>query len=409
MTKNLLFTVFAASLGVASLLTGCADESAVLASMEPLAPSNQPIELGGMAPAMDAILTESGAKAAPAMSGTRAALVSDAAGNFTLKGMSLFCLATAQLENGRAYPIDWRQHQPSSSTQGTYSVWFHDVLADAKSVVDDYNNRFTRIHFADGVTRHYPIDNGHAYSFFAVWPRPTQLQYTATTVTGEVSFDHGRNDVVWGSADKQLAGKGTDANRLAYCAKYFRQEGKTTEIPVVNFKHATMQLCFTFQALPDEFGSIVKAQELRIAAIRVHSIPTKGRIVVASSEPGVPSGSIMCNWTDTLQLETVNIEDRTGAGRLTRNYYPTSVETAVGDSLRLPVPPENGFYSFEVDLADKAGRTYPAVIKRKLQLKPGYTFQAGHSYTVNLLIRKLGDVSMQAKMAGWIEQRGKWE
>jgi hypothetical protein len=284
---------------------------------------------------------------------TRAALLSDESGNFTLKDMSLFCLATGQLENGRDYPIDWRQRKTDGSTTGTYSVWFHDVLANAVSVVDDYNNRFTRIYFNDGVTRYYPIDNGHAYSFFAVWPRPTNLQYTATSVTGEVDFAHGRNDIVWGAADKQLSGNNTDANRLAYCAKYFRQTGKTTEIPVVNFKHATIQLCFTFQALPDEFGSIVKAQELRIAAIRVKRIPPKGRIVVASSDSNLPSGSIVCNWTDTLQFETVSIEDKAGEGRLTRDYYPTSVETAVGDSLRLPVPPENGFYTFEVDLATR--------------------------------------------------------
>lgn len=408
MTKNPLLTVLAASLTVASLLTGCAsDEAAAPDVLTHLEPGTQPIVLGGAAPEMDAVLTQSDAKAAPA--GTRAAIVSDAAGNFTLKGMSLFCLATAQLENGRAYPIDWSNRLPSGHTTGTYSVWFHDVQADAVSVVDDYNNRFTRLQFTDGVMRYYPVGNGHAYSFFAVWPRPTDMQYTATAVTGEVSFDHGRNDVVWGSADKQLQGGTAGADRLAYCAKYFRQEGKTTEIPVVNFRHATMQLCFTFQALPDELGSIAKAQELRIAAIRVHHIPTKGRIVVASSDAALPSGSIVCDWSDVSQQETVAIEDKAGTGLLTRNYYPTSVETAVGDSLRLPVPPENGYYTFEVDLADKAGRTYPAVIERKLQLKPGYTFQAGHSYTVNLLIRKLGDVTMQAKMAGWIEEHGKWE
>jgi hypothetical protein len=136
---------------------------------------------------------------------TRSTVDSDPQGNFSLKGIRIFGLATKQLRNGRNFPIDWQQRGVSSTGVNSYSVWVDNVAVNTRDSVLANGKHITMLDWADGLMRYYPIGNGHAYSFFGVYPAPQNLQYETNSIYGTIPMDYGATDVIWGVADKQLS------------------------------------------------------------------------------------------------------------------------------------------------------------------------------------------------------------
>lgn len=332
------------------------------------------------------------------------ALVNDASGVFAADNIGLFCLATAQLANGRDYPINWTDYNSDNTVPGTYSVWFQNVMINAKSAIDDYNNPHTKFTWVDGKSRYYPSGNGHAYSFYALWPAPQDLQFSKNAITSYVNLADGEMDVLWGECDKQ-SNSPTGTNTLAYCAKYFRQVGKTTEIPMLTFYHKLMAFQFAAVAGADADGSTAAAEKLKITAIRVNKVPKEGRIYIASNDGEHQAGSIVCDWNNTTKLATINVEDTTGVHKLTKNHWIPTTTTNIGQRLVVPVPPSNDYYTISVDLADANGNVYNNAISWPLTLKNGYNYEAGHTYQVKFLIYGLSNMHLQAKMSSWIEDQ----
>jgi hypothetical protein len=335
-------------------------------------------------------------------------IVNDESGMFSADSIGMFCLATARLANGRYLPIDWSKFNADNTTPGSYSVWFQNVMVDAKMAIDDYNNPYTKITWLDGITRFYPTGNGHAYSFYALWPAPKSLQFTTNAITSSVNLANGEMDVLWGECDKQ-AKSPTESDTLAYCAKYFRQDGKSTEIPMLTFHHQLMSLQFSILAGADADGNIDKAQRLRVTAIRIYKVPTEGCIYIASKDGQHQPGTIVCNWTNASKMATVEVEDATGSHQLTKEYWIPKTENYVGQKILLPVPPTSDYYQISVDLADKDGNVYPSAINWPLTLRSGYSYEPGHNYKVRFIIYGLSDIHLQAKMSTWVDEEQTFE
>lgn len=390
-------TLFFMGMMLAGMLTACSsDEAAVDTAPQQLDLTNSTVGIQ-----LNSAVNAYGQQL------TRSTVDSDPQGNFKLKGIRIFGLATKQLRNGRNFPIDWQQRGISRTGVNSYSVWVDNVEVNTRDSVLADGKHITMLDWADGLMRYYPIGNGHAYSFFGVYPAPQDLHYESNSIYGTIPMDYGATDVIWGVADRQLASP-QGADTLAYCAKYFRQTGHQQEIPSMQFKHALMRLHFTYAAGDDGTGNTEEAKKLRIVGIQVHKVPTTGKLYIASRDGQHTAGSIECEWSDPSKLATIALEDSDGVHRLEKMYWVTDGEKTVGQKIMVPVPPTNDYYTMTLQLADREGRVYEDAygMEIPITLKDGFKFQAGHSYKVALKIYPIEWLKLGAKLEGWVEDEG---
>ncbi|MBP7357784.1 MAG: fimbrillin family protein [Prevotella sp.] len=407
MNKTLLIT----GMALAALMTGCTtdttsqDSDGDSFSPTEITESKDAIQLGS---GQDAFAEGTVSSAKQFM--TRSTINSDAKGNFTLNGIHLFCLATRQLHNGLKYPIDWSIRGITSAGVQSYSVWLDDVIVNAKDTLINEKDT-TILQWADGHSRYYPIGNGHAYSFYAIYPKPQDISYASNYIYGRVDMYNGATDVIWGSADKQSSNP-TGVDTLAYCSKYFHQNGKYGECPTMTFKHALMRLHFTFVSGPDAIGNTDSAKQLRIGAVEIYKVPTTGYLYIASNDGVHKAGSVVCDWTDKTKMQTIELEDSDGVGALKKEYWVTDEQQDLGQSIMVPVPPSplNDYYEMSITLykkgylnEDGTPKAIKSIIKWPLSLKKDYTYETGKSYNVNLKVYGLQWIANSATLVPWVD------
>lgn len=411
MNKTLFFT----GLALIALMTGCStDATSQDADEETFSPAeisdskeNIQLETGNAAFAEGTVESRSTAV-------SRSTINSDEKGHFVLDGIHLFCLATRQLHNGFKYPIDWSSHGTTTTGVQSYSVWLDNVVVNAKDSIINGNDS-TVLEWADGHNRYYPIGNGHAYSFFAIYPAPQELVYTKNSIHGRIDMNYGATDIIWGAADKQMTNPSGE-DTLAYCAKYFHQPGKFGETPALKFKHALMRFHFTFTAGADAAGSTDSAKQLRIGAIEIHKVPTQGSLYIASRDGQHAAGSMVCDWNNEAKMQTIELEDVDGLHRLDKEYWVTDEVQDVGQNIMIPVPPTNDYYEISITLykkgyVDADGKSIPikSIIQWPLSLNKSLTFEAGKSYNVNLKVYGLQWMKLGATLSPWIEVNGAFD
>ena len=322
--------------------------------------------------------------------GTRASIESTEQGNFNLNGLRVFCLATRQMTNGVNYPINWTLRHYNS-----YSVWLDNVAANATIKTDEHQNPYTDISWADGTTRYYPTGNGHAYSFYGIYPAADEILYDTTHVYALMNVD-GHTDVLWGSAEDLTS-------PYAYSAKYFRQNPAAGNTAQMNFKHVFVRLKFALNAGQDANGSYDPAAKTAVQRIEVGGVPQSVFLCVADTLYRYWEGQVI----GTMGEQAIPLRDSNDS-LVTKPYYPKDdgSTTPVDGYVLVPVP-NNGSYTMNITLLetneDGTKRLTPYVIKVPINLADGYNFEPGHSYTVTLTVYSSTKISINAKLSPWVE------
>ena len=330
--------------------------------------------------------------------GSRAIVDSDVNGNFELDGLSIFCLADKQLKNGQKLPIDW------STPAGKYSVWIAGKEANATiDNVTDPANPITNIDWADGSVQYYPTGTAHSYSFYGYYLDQPTLAYYNDSIVATFNLDShkGKWDALWGVAKSD--------EDYAYSAKYFRDPLTVENKPSMQFEHKLMRLTFSIEAGPDAYDNYDKAVNMEVVGIRLDSIPTTGRLMVANkAATGRQSGSITYNWNSQNKVSwPVPEEDDSELGSGGQTYFPGVVTpTPVGGALMVPVPADDSYqywvrvvmYNRSLPVADQV---QIVSIPLPLNLREGAHFEEGKQYNVNLMVYGPEEIQIRAKLSQW--------
>ena len=211
----------------------------------------------------------------------------------TTEGIGMFCLAAAKKQSS-APAINWSQYNTDNagrymnwmgmgtSTNGQINTqtWGGNVKANATPMDtngDDVND-VTRIAWADGFTRFYPMGNWYNYTFYGYHPYQESVTTGASTVTVDIPID-GYTDVLWGRSYKPEAGGAEDTwSQYAYSGKYFREYFKSNQaeapVPTMQFKHALSRINFMVAKGDNRAGELY-VKELKLMGVVRNKVTLK--------------------------------------------------------------------------------------------------------------------------------------
>lgn len=150
--------------------------------------------------------------------------------------------------------MNWMGYDGDTSTENT-TCWGGNVKANAVPHGTDTDSPYTRLVWADGHTRFYPMSNWYAYTFYGYHPYRADntngyIKALPDSITARIAID-GYTDVLWGRTYRSASTVDTDYASEAYSAKYFRDyrkadanAGKDDPLPVMKFKHVLSRINF---------------------------------------------------------------------------------------------------------------------------------------------------------------------
>lgn len=217
----------------------------------------------------------------------------------TTEGIGMFCLAAAQKQKDAAPEIDWSIYDTKNegrymnwmgmglSKDGTKNTitWGGNVKANATptDTNKDGKNDVTRIAWADGFTRFYPMGNWYNYTFYGYHPyQETEIKSengeviakNVNTEKDKVTVDipiDGYTDVLWGRSYRPRTGERDTWSEYAYSGKYFREFRKNNENneapdPTMKFKHVLSRINFMVAKGDDRDGKLY-VKELKLMGV----------------------------------------------------------------------------------------------------------------------------------------------
>lgn len=213
----------------------------------------------------------------------------------TTEGIGMFCLAAAKMQSDDTSTpnIDWSIYD--TSNEGRYMNWMGSRSTDSDintktwggnvkanaiptgNGVDDV----TRIVWADGFTRFYPMGNWYNYTFYGYHPYQNSVTTGESTVTVDIPID-GYTDVLWGRSYKPAAGEEGDTwSQYAYSGKYFREyskkhpdPGAEAPVPTMQFKHALSRINFMVAKGDNRDGELY-VKELKLMGVVRNKVTLK--------------------------------------------------------------------------------------------------------------------------------------
>lgn len=206
----------------------------------------------------------------------------------TTEGIGMFCLAAAKKQtsapaiNWAQYNIDnagrymnWMGMGQSTNGQINTTTWGGNVKANATPIDSDgdHVNDVTRIAWADGFTRFYPMGNWYNYTFYGYHPYQETVTTGESTVTVDIPID-GYTDVLWGRSYKPE----NAWSEYAYSGKYFREYFKSNQaeapVPTMQFKHALSRINFMVAKGDNRAGELY-VKELKLMGVVRNKVTLK--------------------------------------------------------------------------------------------------------------------------------------
>lgn len=218
--------------------------------------------------------------------------------------LGVFCLASGKQmgEDSPAYVTDPDWNNKGVAGKSDVVLW--GELANV-----------TRGNLAFSEPKYYPATNWYRYDFYAYHtsatgaPAPV-LSDDGKQVTITETID-GQKDIIWGKTGYQnIAGDGTDYNKYAYSARYFRRQmddkGAITP-PSLKMKHSLCRFTFTVE-VGDE-----AARGITVSSIALLNMPQTFSMVLANNTYGLTGDELVSAQTEegTIIPGSIDMDNRT--------------------------------------------------------------------------------------------------
>lgn len=268
------------------------------------------------------------------------------------------------------------------------------------SIADTPNDTKTGITFGNQ-TFYYPMSNTLNYSFFGYYPHHSKVTGSTVELDGPgtevkvVYAFNGTQDIIYGSA---VAPKIDTFD--GYNARYFRKATGAVK-PEITFHHKLTRLQFNIKAAgtPTE---IAQAGNITVTAIEIVKVPTTVSLIVANRTDDTRNGTLeFAPLQGNESYILCDAADGPAAG-----VKPIEAGAPMGDFMMLPATAvlADGTYEavISMTLSDN-GVTKPLPKSTvPIKLNNNGKFEAGKSYKVNFSVYGPSQISMDAKLVGWI-------
>lgn len=246
-----------------------------------------------------------------------------------------------------------------------------------------------------GAAQYYPRQSTNNYSFYGYYPTENITPVESTDKVVATYTIDGSQDIIHGKAVATALGGGQEG----YNAAYIREGG---ENPSINFEHKLTQIKFNFRREEGFNDDAENTQDLKVESIVFKDQPVMLDLVIADKSEAT-SGDLTINDGNTDDISvtiqdapvSVNVSDDEGTGDVvegnvignpvmlftddaTTSSYTATIELT--DNNDAPIPP--------VDVTFNAPSTY---------------FEAGKSYTVNILIRDFTPIVLSVSLEPWAD------
>ena len=437
---------------IIAMFSACSGEEALVESGEvlnPSAPTNVVVQNSD-------VEIKLSPNAKPTISGgtMRGAILSDPSDStFALDGLGVFGLAYAkQSESSIAEAVNW------TTSGNAYNICLNNVLSNAvkvdkKKLSRDgdgnivYDNgvpvyetvkkddgitpeKVTEIHWADGLTRYYPMGGWYKYNFYAYYPKVdnTKIERANGQLNATMDID-GTTDIIWGRTRPNAV----EQAQNAYSANYFRNEDNADTIPVLRMKHVLTRFRFkAYAGEPFPTGENVESQGIKIVDIKVHNVPQSVTLAVArqneathgwDADASTDTEGTLSQMSSTMQelhLKEEGVTQTEYGGYLTAPYAllnshntttplyintSNTAEDTVGDGIMLPAG--NMSYALTVTMIDN---TYDGTESTLFKNEEPFTlvipdggYLPGRSYWIELTINPRKEITARATLIPWQE------
>ena len=435
---------------IIAMLSACSGEEALVESGEvlnPSAPTNVVVQNSDVE-----IMLSPNAK--PTISGgtMRGAILSDPSDStFALDGLGVFGLAYAkQSESSIAEAVNW------TTSGNAYNICLNNVLSNAvkvdkKKLSRDgdgnivYDNgvpvyetvykedgetpeKVTEIHWADGLTRYYPMGGWYKYNFYAYYPKVDNARIERANGQLNATMDiDGTTDIIWGRTRPNAV----EQAQNAYSASYFRNDDNADTIPILRMKHVLTRFRFkAYAGEPFPTGENVESQGIKIVDIKVHNVPQSVTLAVArqneathgwDTDASTDTEGTLSQMSSTMQelhLKEEGVTQTPYGGYLTNPYAllnshkttplyintSNTAEDTVGDGIMLPAG--NMSYALTVTMIDKTYDTEGTLFKNEEPFTlviPEGGYLPGRSYWIELTINPRKEITARATLIPWQE------
>lgn len=246
-----------------------------------------------------------------------------------------------------------------------------------------------------GAAQYYPRQSTNNYSFYGYYPTENITPVESTDKVVATYKIDGSQDIIHGKAVATALVGGQEG----YNAAYIREGGGN---PSIKFEHKLTQIKFKFRREEGFNDDAENTQDLKVQSIIFKNQPVMLDLVVADKSEAT-SGQLTVNEKDgsnnsiSVVIDSapvsVNVSDDEGTGDVvegndigapvmlftddaTTNSYTATIKLT--DNNDAPIPP--------VDVTFNAPSTY---------------FEAGKSYTVNILIRDFTPIVLSVSLEPW--------
>lgn len=437
---------------IIAMLSACSGEEALVESGEvlnPSAPTNVVVQNSD-------VEIKLSPNANPTTSGgtMRGAILSDPSDStFALDGLGVFGLAYAkQSESSIAEAVNW------TTSGNAYNICLNNVLSNAvkvdkKKLSRDgdgnivYDNgvpvyetvkkddgitpeKVTEIHWADGLTRYYPMGGWYKYNFYAYYPKVDNARIERANGQLNATMDiDGTTDIIWGRTRPNAV----EQAQNAYSASYFRNDDNADTIPILRMKHVLTRFRFkAYAGEPFPTGENVESQGIKIVDIKVHNVPQSVTLAVArqneathgwDTDASTDTEGTLSQMSSTMQelhLKEEGVTQTQYGGYLTNPYAllnshntttplyintGNTAEDTVGDGIMLPAG--NMSYALTVTMIDN---TYDGTESTLFKNEEPFTlvipdggYLPGRSYWIELTINPRKEITARATLIPWQE------
>lgn len=248
-----------------------------------------------------------------------------------------------------------------------------------------------------GAAQYYPRQSTNNYSFYGYYPTENITPVESTDKVVATYTIDGSQDIIYGKAVATALGGGQEG----YNAAYIREGG---ENPSINFEHKLTQIKFNFRREEGFNDDAENTQDLKVESIVFKDQPVMLDLVIADKSEAT-SGDLTINDGNTDDISvtiqdapvSVNVSDDEGTGDVVEgNVIGNPVMLFTDDAT-------TSSYTATIVLTDNNDAPIPPVdVTFNAPVDPGY-FEAGKSYTVNILIRDFTPIVLSVSLTGWVD------
>ena len=248
-----------------------------------------------------------------------------------------------------------------------------------------------------GAAQYYPRQSTNNYSFYGYYPTKNITPVESTDKVVATYTIDGSQDIIYGKAVATALGGGQEG----YNAAYIREGG---ENPSINFEHKLTQIKFNFRREEGFNDDAENTQDLKVESIVFKDQPVMLDLVIADKSEAT-SGDLTINDGNTNDISvtiqdapvSVNVSDDEGTGDVVEgNVIGNPVMLFTDDAT-------TSSYTATIVLTDNNDAPIPPVdVTFNAPVDPGY-FEAGKSYTVNILIRDFTPIVLSVSLTGWVD------